>query len=261
MSQRERLRTTFGEDAELYDRMRPGYPSALFDDLAVLGGLRVGSRVLEIGPGTGQATRSLVERGYRVTCVELSPVLAGVLRARLGASVEVVVGAFEDVPLSDVPPFDMVFAATAFHWIDPQVRLARSAALLRPGGVLATVRTEHVAGGDTEFFHLVQRCYERWDPATPPGLLLEPATVIPFDTAELEGCASFEVPIFRRYEWEQPYSTAEYIDLLLTYSGHRALPPADLRGLLECISGIADRQFGGRVTKRYMNELRLAQRR
>ncbi|HZC29448.1 MAG TPA: class I SAM-dependent methyltransferase, partial [Gaiellaceae bacterium] len=132
------LRATFDEDAERYDRARPGYPAELFDDLAALAGLRPGDRVLEIGPGTGQATVPLARRGYRIVAVELGTGLAAVARRNLAAfpDVEVVNAAFEDWPLP-AEPFDAVVAATAFHWIDPDVRLARTAQTLRPGGALA----------------------------------------------------------------------------------------------------------------------------
>src|SRR3954463_11880016 len=92
-----RLRTTFDADAARYDRARPGYPSALFDDLAALAGLGPGSRVLEIGCGTGQATVPLAERGYQVVAIELGAELAVVARRNLTRfpAVEVVTGAFE----------------------------------------------------------------------------------------------------------------------------------------------------------------------
>ena len=98
---RGRLRSTFDQAAELYDRARPRYPPALFDDLAALAGIGPGSRVLEIGPGTGQATVALAERGYRVVAVELGAQLAAVARRNLARfpSVEVVTAAFEDWPL------------------------------------------------------------------------------------------------------------------------------------------------------------------
>ena len=49
------LGMTFDGDAELYDRVRPGYPTALFDDLAVLAGVGPGCRLWELGAGTGNA--------------------------------------------------------------------------------------------------------------------------------------------------------------------------------------------------------------
>src|SRR5256885_12225749 len=72
------LRATFDQAAELYDRARPGYPRELFDDFAELGQLRPGDRVLEIGPGTGQATVPMAERGFHITAIELGPSLAAV---------------------------------------------------------------------------------------------------------------------------------------------------------------------------------------
>src|SRR5215204_4640687 len=139
-----RLRVTFDEDAERYDRARPGYPAAVFEDLLALTELGPGARVLEIGCGTGQATVPLAERGCRIVAVELGAELAAVARRNLARfpDVEVVTGAFEDWPLPP-EPFDLVLSATAFHWIDPGVRVVKSAEALRPGGTLATIATYH----------------------------------------------------------------------------------------------------------------------
>jgi len=253
-----RLRTTFNEDAERYDRARPRYPAQMFDDLAAV--VARGARVLEIGCGTGQATVALAERGYRILAVELGPEMATLARRNLARfnSVEVVTAAFEDWPLPD-EPFDVVFSATAFHWVDPAVRVSKSAAALRPDGLLATVMTSHIAGGSEEFFVAAQDCYERFDPATPPGLRQQSAADIPEDDRELASSGRFGPATFHRYEWELSYSTAEYLDLLLTYSGHRALPAAQRDGLLNCIAGLID-QNHGRVVKRYLTELRIARR-
>jgi SAM-dependent methyltransferase len=256
---RDELRQTFDTAAERYDRARPGYPPQLFDDLAAICGLEPGARVLEIGCGTGQATVPLAERGFRIVAVELGSSLAEVARRNLARfpSVEVVVAAFEDWPLP-AEPFDLVLCATAFHWLDPAVRLEKAANALRPGGSLAVISTEHIAGGTAPFFVDVQACYERWDPATPPGLRLQPADEIPHASAELERSGSFATIAERRYERDLPYSTRTYLDVLLTYSGHLALR-ADLRaGLLECIVTLIDTRYGGSIRKRYLNELTVA---
>lgn len=257
-----RLRETFNEDAERYDRARPRYPARMFDDLAAAGAAS-GARVLEIGCGTGQATVPLAERGYRIVAVELGPEMAALARRNLAAfdSVAVVTAAFEEWPLPD-EPFDVVFCATAFHWIDPAVRVPKCAAALRPGGLLATVGTHHIAGGSwtEEFFGAIQRCYERFDPATPAGLRMETARDIPEDDRELTASGRFGPAAFLRYEWESAYSAADYLDLLLTYSGHRAMPAARQSALLNSIARLIDVNCGGRIVKRYLTELRLAQR-
>jgi SAM-dependent methyltransferase len=256
-----RLRDTFDEAAELYDRARPGYPPAVFDDLAALAGLGPGARVLELGAGTGKATVPLAGRGYAVVAVELGPHLAAVARRNLAGfpAARVVVAAFEDWPLP-AEPFDAVVAATAFAWIDPAVRVTRAAAALRPGGALATIGTHHVAGGTAAFFVEVQACYERWDPATPPGLRLPGAADVPFDSAELDRSGRFGPAVFRRYEWDVTYPTGAYLDVLRTYSGHRALDPVARGHLLDCIARLIDSRYGGRIAKRYLTELRLARR-
>jgi len=257
-----RLRETFNEDAVRYDRARPRYPVQMFDDLAAAG-VAPGARVLEIGCGTGQATVPLAERGYRIVAVELGAEMAALARRNLAGfdSVEVVTAAFEQWPLPS-EPFDVVFSATAFHWIDPAVRVSKSADALRLGGLLATVSTQHIAGGSwTEgFFAEIQECYERFDPTTQPGLRLGAACDIPEDDRELTSSGRFGPAGFSRYEWELPYSTADYLDLLLTYSGHRALPDAPQSDLLNSIARLIDVNYGGRIVKRYLTELRIAKR-
>jgi SAM-dependent methyltransferase len=215
--------------------------------------------VLEIGPGTGQATVPLAERGCQVVAVELGPELAAVARRNLASfpAVEVVTATFEDWPLP-AEPFDLVLVASAFHWLDPAVRVPKAADALRPGGALATVVTHHVAGGDNGFFADVQACYERWDPDTPAGLRLVTAEEIPDSSDELDQSPRFGPAVFRRYERDLSYTTASYLEVLLTYSGHRALAPSAQANLLDCIASLIDTHHGGRITKRYLLELRVA---
>ncbi|MGW1029746.1 class I SAM-dependent methyltransferase [Streptomyces sp. NPDC002577] len=263
-SRRVPLSRTFDEDAELYDRARPGYPPELYDDLAELAGARPGSRVLEVGCGTGQATVPLAGRGCRITAVEAGPRMAAVARRNLAgaAAVEVVTADFESWPLPE-EPFDAVVSATAFHWIDPAVRMAKAADALRPGGALAVVRNQHVRGGTEEFFVEVQRCYERFDPDTPPGL--RPPAAAGVDGSdhaeEVARSGRFGPTVFRRYEQDVTYTTSDYLELLRTYSGHRALPEAARNGLLGCIANLIDGRYDGRVTKRYLIDLGVSHRR
>jgi SAM-dependent methyltransferase len=244
VTDRERLRTTFGADAARYHRARPTYPAELFARLS-------GPRILEIGPGTGQATLPLTLLGD-VTAVELSPELAAVARSHAPAA-QVIVANFDEWPLPP-EPFDLVVSATAFHWLDPATRMARCAAALRPGGTLAVISTHHVAGGTEQFFVDVQECYERWDPSTPPNLRLSKADDIP---RESDASDLFGEPEFFRYEWEQAYDTDAYADLLLTYSNHIALPARDQ--LIADIRQLIDTRYGGRVVKRYLTQLTTAE--
>jgi protein-L-isoaspartate O-methyltransferase len=256
------LRATFDEDPDRYDRARPRYPAELFADLADLAQLRAGDRVLEIGPGTGQATVPLAECGYDVVAVELGAGLAAVARNNLAGfpAVEVVTAPFEEWPLPP-EPFRAVFAATAFHWLDQPVGLERAATALAGGGALAVVTTWHVAGGDEAFFVAVQDCYERHMPGTPPGLRLTPAADVASAAPALEAGGHFGPAATRRYEQEIAYTTGEYLDLLCTYSNHRALAPERREALLRCIATLVDEHHGGRIAKRYLHELAVAPKR
>ncbi len=256
---RELLRATFGQDAELYERARPGYPAQLFTDLAQLAGLTPRSRVLEIGCGTGQATRPLAQLGCTIVAVELSPEMAAVARRNLHdfPNVTIEVAPFEEWT-APAAPFDLVVSATAFHWIDPELRFHKAADLLRPGGALAVIYSEHVAGGTERFFVDAQDCYERFDPKTPPGLRLTPAADLADDPSEFDRSRRFGPARFRRYEWEQAYTTRSYLDLLMTYSPTRSLPHPARTALLSCIGGLIDRDHHGQVRKRYLTQMTLA---
>lgn len=250
---------TFDDDAELYDRMRPTYPAQLFADLVGLTGLNGNSRVLEIGCGTGQATVPLAHLVGTLVALEPGARLAEVARRNLAEqpNARVVEATFEEWPAPD-GEFDLLLSATAFHWVDPDVRMIKSTKTLRPGGSLAIISTHHVAGGTSGFFDEVQECYERFDPSTPPGLRLTPGDDITDDPNEFDESGRFGSVEFRRYDLQRTYTTDEYRDLLSTYSGHMAMPEAQRGALLHCIATVANSSYGGEVTKRYLTRLALA---
>ena len=252
------LRRIFDEDARLYDRARPDYPAALFADLVELTGLGPGTRVIEIGPGTGQATRSLAATGARVIGVELGPELAAVLAENVrGTDVEVVTSAFEDW----APPqrVDLVTSFTAWHWVNKTTRADRVHAALRPGGRLATVTTAHVRGGTVEFFTQAQECYLSWDPATDPDEALQTPAEVPEIIDEIDSDPRFAPAVRRRFVRDITYTADDYLAVLQTYSGHRALSPERRHGLLTCVRALIEDQYGGTITKTYLHELRVTQ--
>ena len=258
------LRTTFEQAAELYDRARPGYPDAVFDDFATLARLADGARICEIGCGTGQATRSLAERGYRITCVELGTQLAGVAQRKLARfpGVEVVNADFETWQPAD-GAYDAVVAFTSFHWLDPTVRYTKTAAILRDGGLLGVVATHHVlpAGGD-EFFAVVQEDYDAVvpdDPKTAEGAPPRPEAIADLSD-EIAESRYFRNVASRRYLWDVTYRADDYIALLGTYSGHRALDEDRRERLFERIRRRIESRPGGEVRKTYLALLNVARR-
>jgi SAM-dependent methyltransferase len=224
----ERLRTTFDTVAELYQQARPEYPEPLYDTLVDLTGVGAGNRVVEVGCATGKATLPLAGRGLRITCVEIGPGLASVARQNLSAlpNVEVIEGAFETWQPPDSVRFDLVFAATAWHWIDPAVRYRRAWELLRPGGHLAFWSATHVFPDDGDpFFAEIQDIYDEIGEALPPGASRLRPGALPDDRAEIEHSGLFRDVITRDFDWEISYTADEYLRLLDTFSGHIAMHP------------------------------------
>lgn len=135
---------SFGVAARDYHRFRPGYPAEL-GDLVLAHAVGPVHRALEIGAGTGKATRLFAERGIHVTAVEPDAGMRAVLEADTsGLPVTVVPTTFEAVDLAAVGPVDLCFAGAAFHWTDPATRWHRVIAALRPGGVAAVFGAQTV---------------------------------------------------------------------------------------------------------------------
>jgi trans-aconitate methyltransferase len=101
---------------------------------------------LEIGCATGKATIPLAHRGFRITCIEAGSALTAAARSNLAAfpDVEIIESAFETWSPRAGVQFDLVFAATAWHWLDPATRHQRAWKLLRAGGHLAFWSATHV---------------------------------------------------------------------------------------------------------------------
>lgn len=117
--------TSFGAVAEAYERFRPGYPVELADLVLTYAGGPVRT-ALEIGAGTGKATRLFAERGIAVTATDPDGAMLAELRKHVPADVRTVQAAFEDVPVDE--SYDLVYAAAALHWTEPEQRCSRMAA-------------------------------------------------------------------------------------------------------------------------------------
>jgi SAM-dependent methyltransferase len=247
---RERLRERFGSVAEQYDRARPEYPAAVFDDLGELAALQPGSRVLEIGPGSGKATAELARRGYAVTGTELSPELAA-LAARNVPDAEIVVADFETWQPVEAG-FDAVVAFTAFHWIAPELRYAKPARLLRSGGALAVVAGPHVLPADGDpFFAEVQEDYDAVVPH-PDNRPPRPPEEAEGWAKEFEASGMFVNVTERRRLVALTYTADEFIDVLGTFSDNLALPEEQREELFRRIHARIAARPSGTVTKHHL---------
>jgi SAM-dependent methyltransferase len=258
---RERLGGTFDRARDLYQRARPEYPTALFERLLEVTQLRPGARLLEVGCATGTATRPLAQRGFRITCVEPGPTLAAAARRNLaGFDVEVVNTRFEDWSLLGAP-FDMVFAATAWRWVDPEVRYRKAAEALRPDGYLAFWSAGHVVPEDGDpFFLEIQEVYDEIGEGLPSDTPLPRPGELDDDRSEIEASGLFEVLDISQFDWEAVYDADGYIDLLNTFSGHIAMQDWQRQRLYGEIRRRLAARPDGRLRRHWGGVLHIAQR-
>ncbi|HKA10066.1 MAG TPA: methyltransferase domain-containing protein [Candidatus Dormibacteraeota bacterium] len=259
---RQALRGSFDRAADLYQRARPDYPEELLDDLVAVAGLAPGDRLLEVGCATGKATLPLARRGFRITCIELGAHLAEAARRNLaGLDVEVLDGRFEEWRPGRAERFDLVFAATAWNWIDPELRYVRAWQALRPGGHLAFWNATHVfpEGGDP-FFQEIQEVYEGIGEANPRGYVWPRPGELPESRAEIESSGLFEVVRVRHFDWERVYDAEGYIELLNTFSGHIAMAGWKREKLYGEIRLRLGRRPGGTVRRHWGAVLHIARR-
>lgn len=144
-------RTTFDHVATEYDAARPDYPSSLYDVLeSALGQPLLRADVVDVGAGTGIATRALAGRGARVVAVDPGPVVLRMLRDRSTSRVRPVLGDGNDLPLRD-GCVDLVTYAQSWHWTDPVRSVPEAARVLHDRGVLAVWWNFLVADGEPWF--------------------------------------------------------------------------------------------------------------
>lgn len=250
---------TFEDAADVYEQSRPAYPRALYDDLFRYRPLGAGDCALEIGVGTGKATGPILDTGCRVVGVESGERLAALARARFRNCDRF---SLHNHPLeafaAEPESFDLVYAATAFHWIPEEYGYRRVFELLKSGGAFA--RFAYHAGPDRGRPALageIQRAYRRYMPAAP-----EPKEFGEADAQRLVGKAArygFVDAEYRLYGQTKDFTADQYVELLQTYPNHMALDEPNRRGLFEEIHAAIERH-GGTMTVHYTVDMELARK-
>ncbi len=237
---------SFGAKAEAYERYRPGYPAELFELVTAYAG-RPLRTALEIGAGTGKATRLFAGRGVTVTATEPDAAMLAELRRRVPADVTAVRAAFEE--LRPDATYGLVYAAAALHWTEPEGRWPRVAALLEPGGVFASFGGP-VQPADPAVAEAVRAArapfLESDDVPSPDGT--PPGRHLQWPGTELQRSAWFTDVQQAFVERHSTVTARDYVGLLSTVSAYLVLPARDqeevfhriLRALPETVEITAD---------------------
>jgi len=251
-------RFTFDQIACAYRDSRPDYPEALVDDVVSYAALKPGDPVLEVGCGTGQATKSFATRDLQIVAIDPGPEMIRVARESLAGfhNVELAKATFEAWP-QNKGPFRLIIAAQSWHWVSPELRFVKAAKLLSPEGSLAVFG--HVPTGLPapllDLFRKISLAHTgRWGAPPEAGYLPSGPFKGWFDESGLFG------PVDHRcYAWKWRHTTSSYAAFLGTRSEIRMLTQVVRDGLIGDVSKAIDRH-GGEFEADYETHLYVARR-
>lgn len=219
------MRLTFNEVVPQYEKTRPAYVEALFEEALGYTGLNSRHNVLEIGIGTGQATLPFLKTGCRLTAIELGDKMAVFCKEKFASfpNFKVINDDFETVKLEE-SSYDFIYSAGAFQWIQQDLGYRKIFNLLKPGGMVALFW--HKPAPSPAFVparNAINKLYEKYH-----HLFQEIPTqhheVDSLDTVEELKRYGFTDIVLQTYPLSLSYTAAEYADLMDTNCIHIALP-------------------------------------
>jgi ubiquinone/menaquinone biosynthesis C-methylase UbiE len=249
-------RFAFDQIANVYKAARPDYPEALIEDVVSYAGLRPNDKILEVGCGTGQATKSFAKRDFSILAIDPGPEMLRGARESLAGFTDVgfLETTFEAWP-GKQGGFRLIVAAQSWHWVSPEVRFVRAAEVLSPEGSLAVFG--HVPVGLpapllAQFREIYLRHTGQW--GRPPEAWYLPDGPFKgwFDESKLFGQVAH-----KGYPWKWRHTTSSYIAFLRTKSEHRMLESAKREEMLGEIGKAID-DHGGNLTVDYEAHLYIA---
>lgn len=242
-----RRATSFGEDPEQYDRIRPTYPPDLIDALVA----EDPATVLDVGCGTGIAARLFSARGCDVLGVEPDARMAAVAR---GHGVVVEDGRFETWA-AGTRRFDLLIAAQAWHWVDPHRGATKAADVLHPGGRLGLFWNQ--SNPAPSVGAAIDQAYARCAPELGRNSVLlghrDPSLYRSIADAVRDSGRFGPVSILR-FTHRARYATDAWLELTVTHSDHRTLPPDQRHDLVAALRTAID-GAGGQVPVHYETTL------
>lgn len=250
---------TFDLSAEDYDRSRPVYIKELYDDIFRYQSVGPGSNVLEIGMGTGKATLPILETGCRLTGLEPGQQLAALAKEKFQGYKNIFIcqQTLQEYTGTD-GTFDVVYAATAFHWLPESYGYRRVYNLLKNGGAFA--RFAYHAGTDRKRTTLAEEIQELYKACLPQtGGFREYCEA---DAEQLAGLAAnygFTDTKYHLYSMTKDFTADEYMILLRTYPDHMRMEPESRKKLFDGIHS-AILKHGGTITVYYTFDLELARK-
>lgn len=253
------LEWTFNTEASKYEKMRPGYVSELYQDIFNYMPMDKLSNVVEVGIGGGQATLPIMETGCKLTAVEYGANLAELCRQKFKEfpGFSVVTAKFEDFQ-SDDNTCDLIYSASAFHWIPEEIGYAKIYRMLKSGGAFARFANHPCMDKARKEVHeAIQKIYAVYmsDSAEPNEYSESDAK----KCAEIANGYGFIDIFYKLYYRTRTFTAKEYISLLGTYSDHIAIEESTRRKFFSEIEKVID-NFGGQITLYDTIDLQIARK-
>ncbi len=252
---------TFNTNATIYDGVRPGYPEQLYRDIQTFAGITATTKILEIGAGSGLATSEMATRwNAHITALEPGADLLNIARKRCRQyqHIRFVPSTFEEYDTRET--FDVIVSATAYHWIDPAVKLTKPAKLLKGGGILAVFWNNYFRD-NSPVFDEIQTAYDRFHPTLSgerdirQGIREKIRTRID----ELRQSQGLQYAQHKEYMVGVPFTTDDYVKLLKTFSPNAVCPPGDIASFYQEIARILGR-YGNTIMQPILVNLEILQK-
>ena len=264
MDNKKDLGGTFDTAVSLYEKMRPGYVADIYKAIFDYVDIGESSRVVEVGSGSGQATLPVLQTGCSLTAVEYGENFSGLLRDKFRdhEKFRVVTGKFEDVPLEN-DTYDLVFSATAFHWVPEDIGYPKVYSILKEGGAFARFANRpQISADDPELLREIDEIYDGHynkyygvRSGTRKWFTEESARAIA-DIPAKYGFTDIRYHLFRR---DRTFTAGEYVQLLGTYSDHIAIEESERKIFFAKIEDAIERH-GGTITINDTLDLELARK-
>lgn len=260
------LEWTFNTVAEDYDKWRPTYVPELYKDIFTYKPINQLSNVLEIGIGTGQATLPILETGCKLIAVELGENLVEITRQKFSSydNFSVITGAFQNYESND-NFYDLIYSASAFHWIPEEIGYSKVYKLLKSGGVFARFADHpyYSKNGQEALWDDIEKVYEEYmpdsKPSPSPGPLPEYTEVNAINRTNIALKYGFVDIAHKLYYRTITYSANDYINRIAIQNDKIALEKSIRDKLFIGIKTAID-NHGGTITSYETIDLNIARK-
>lgn len=240
-------KNVFNDIISDYEIARPGYPTELFTDIVEYSMIKNEAKILEIGPGPGQATEYFVKNRYSITGLELGEKQVEYLLKKYSEykSFNALCTSFEDFN-GKQETYDLIFSATAFHWVKPEIGYPKAYNLLKKNGVMAVFwHLSSIIEPKTEMLIQIRNIFREYAPKLDSYITMEEAEDLHnLRISEIGTNNLFDKPVTKIYRWDDEYTTQRYLKLINSYSPFHGLSDNKRQAILDNIAVYIDSKGG-----------------